>query len=205
MLLPALTLSVIPTGIIARTVRSQVADILSQSLSLACARPRAQRVAHLCPCHEKCRATALAVMGLQVGYLMGGSSILAETVFSAGNRIAAQYRHFFSATCPAAGHHLGAGAVFSCCSTCWWIFCRPPLDPRIKRELTMVDTATTESGPGRSGPRYPARLLARRAAAILRDPGGVVVGVVILLLLAWRCSVRGLSSKIPIKRRCSCA
>ncbi|HBZ7481434.1 TPA: ABC transporter permease, partial [Klebsiella pneumoniae] len=30
MLLPALTLSVIPTGIIARTVRSQVADILSQ-------------------------------------------------------------------------------------------------------------------------------------------------------------------------------
>lgn len=30
MLLPAITLSVIPTGIIARTVRSQVADILSQ-------------------------------------------------------------------------------------------------------------------------------------------------------------------------------
>lgn len=38
MLLPALTLSVIPTGIIARTVRSQVADILNPgSLSLACA------------------------------------------------------------------------------------------------------------------------------------------------------------------------
>lgn len=30
MLLPAFTLSVIPTGIIARTVRSQVADILSR-------------------------------------------------------------------------------------------------------------------------------------------------------------------------------
>jgi peptide/nickel transport system permease protein len=37
MLLPAITLSVIPTGIIARTVRSQVADILSRSLLSACA------------------------------------------------------------------------------------------------------------------------------------------------------------------------
>jgi len=53
MVLPAFTLSVIPTGIIARTARM---------------------VKNAAP-------TALAVMGLQVGYLMGGS-ILVETVFS---------------------------------------------------------------------------------------------------------------------------
>ncbi len=45
MLLPALTLSVIPTGIIARTVRSQVADISAEFI--VGLRPRAQRVAHL--------------------------------------------------------------------------------------------------------------------------------------------------------------
>ena len=39
MLLPAFTLSVIPTGIIARTVRSQVADILSQGVYRRPARP----------------------------------------------------------------------------------------------------------------------------------------------------------------------
>ena len=130
MLLPALTLSVIPTGIIARTVRSQVADILSRVYRWP-ARPRAQRVAHLCPCHENAAPTALAVMGLQVGYLMGGS-ILVETVFSAGNRIAAQYRHFSARPAPAAGHHLGAGAVFVLLNLLVDIL-QTTLDPRIKR------------------------------------------------------------------------
>ncbi len=92
MLLPAITLSVIPTGIIARTVRSQVADILSQEFIVGL-RPRAERIAHLPPRGENAAPTALAVMGLQVGYLMGGS-ILVETVFSAGDRSAAEYGDF---------------------------------------------------------------------------------------------------------------
>jgi peptide/nickel transport system permease protein len=75
-----LTLSVIPTGIIARTALAGGGHS-QPGVYRRPARPRAQRVAHLCPRGEKRRATALAVMGLQVGYLMGGS-ILVETVFS---------------------------------------------------------------------------------------------------------------------------
>jgi peptide/nickel transport system permease protein len=79
--LPALTMSVIPMGIIARTVRALVADILDQEFVQALrAKGLAERgvfrhvVANAAP-------TALAVMGLQLGYLLGGS-ILIETVFS---------------------------------------------------------------------------------------------------------------------------
>ncbi len=70
-------------------------------------------------------------MGLQVGYLMGGS-ILVETVFSAGNRTAAQHRHFSARPAPAAGHHLGAGAVFVLLNLLVDIL-QTTLDPRIKR------------------------------------------------------------------------
>lgn len=111
MLLPALTLSVIPTGIIARTVRSQVADILSQEFIVGLRARGLNESRIFVHVMKNAAPTALAVMGLQVGYLMGGS-ILVETVFSAGNRIAAQYRHFSARPAPAAGHHLGAGAVF---------------------------------------------------------------------------------------------
>jgi peptide/nickel transport system permease protein len=79
--LPALTMSVIPMGIIARTVRALVADILDQEFVQALrTKGLAERgvfrhvVANAAP-------TALAVMGLQLGYLLGGS-ILIETVFS---------------------------------------------------------------------------------------------------------------------------
>ncbi len=111
MLLPALTLSVIPTGIIARTVRSQVADILSRVYRWP-ARPRAQRVAHLCPCHEKCRAHRAGGDGAAGGLSDGRLDPCGDRFLLAGNRIAAQYRHFSARPAPAAGHHLGAGAVF---------------------------------------------------------------------------------------------
>jgi peptide/nickel transport system permease protein len=67
-ILPAVTLSVIPTGIITRTVRALVAKGLSQGAVFF------HVVKNIAP-------TALAVMGVQLGYLMGGS-ILVETVFS---------------------------------------------------------------------------------------------------------------------------
>ncbi len=69
----------------------------------------------------------------------------------------------------------------------------------------MVDTATTKAVPAAAAHATRQGYWRGVLRRLLRDPGGVVVGVVILLLLAWRCSVRGLSSKIPIKRRCSCA
>jgi peptide/nickel transport system permease protein len=81
MILPALTLSAIPTGIITRTLRALVADILSREFVTAlAAKGLSQRVIFL---HvvKNAAPTALAVMGVQFGYLLGGS-ILVETVFS---------------------------------------------------------------------------------------------------------------------------
>lgn len=81
MILPALTMSVIPMGIIARTVRALVADILQQEFVIGLrAKGLTDRgiFAHVV---KNAAPTALAVMGLQLGYLLGGS-ILIETVFS---------------------------------------------------------------------------------------------------------------------------
>ncbi|KZD01024.1 ABC transporter permease [Oceanibaculum pacificum] len=81
LILPAITMSVIPMGIIARTIRALVADILSQDFVQAMrAKGLGERGVFL---HvvKNAAPTALAVMGLQLGYLLGGS-ILIETVFS---------------------------------------------------------------------------------------------------------------------------
>jgi peptide/nickel transport system permease protein len=81
MILPAITMSVIPMGIVARTVRALVADILAQEFVVGLrAKGLTDRgiFAHVV---KNAAPTALAVMGLQLGYLLGGS-ILIETVFS---------------------------------------------------------------------------------------------------------------------------
>lgn len=81
LVLPALTMSVIPMGIIARTVRALVGDILDQEFIVGL---RAKGLTHLGVFRHMVKnaaPTALAVMGLQLGYLLGGS-ILIETVFS---------------------------------------------------------------------------------------------------------------------------
>lgn len=81
LVLPALTLSVIPMGIITRTVRALVADMLQQEFvtSLRARGLGGSRVfRHVA---KNTAPTVLAVAGLQIGYLMGGS-ILVETVFA---------------------------------------------------------------------------------------------------------------------------
>lgn len=81
LILPAVTMSVIPMGVIARTIRALVAEILSQEFVQALgAKGLVDRgiVRHVV---KNTAPTALAVMGLQLGYLLGGS-ILIETVFS---------------------------------------------------------------------------------------------------------------------------
>jgi peptide/nickel transport system permease protein len=81
LILPALTMSVIPMGIIARTVRALVAEILSQEF-IAGLRAKGLSEARIFTHVVKNAApTALAVMGIQLGYLLGGS-ILIETVFA---------------------------------------------------------------------------------------------------------------------------
>ena len=81
MLLPALTMSVIPMGIIARTVRALVAEILAQEFVVGLRAKGLTDVGVFLHVVKNSAPTALAVMGLQLGYLLGGS-ILIETVFA---------------------------------------------------------------------------------------------------------------------------
>ncbi|GJD89922.1 MULTISPECIES: ABC transporter permease [Methylobacterium] len=80
-ILPAVTMSVIPTGIIARTVRALVADILSQDFVEALRAKGMNEWGVFKHVVRNAAPTALAIMGLQLGYLLGGS-ILIETVFA---------------------------------------------------------------------------------------------------------------------------
>jgi len=81
LILPAVTMSVIPIGIIARTIRSLVADILSQDFTQALAAKGLMNRQILRHVIRNAAPTSISVMGLQLGYLLGGS-ILIETVFS---------------------------------------------------------------------------------------------------------------------------
>lgn len=81
MVLPAVTMSVIPMGIIARTVRALVAEILSQEFIVGLRAKGLTDTGIFLHVVKNAAPTALAVMGLQLGYLLGGS-ILIETVFS---------------------------------------------------------------------------------------------------------------------------
>jgi peptide/nickel transport system permease protein len=81
LVLPAVTMSVIPMGIVTRTVRALVGDLLGQEFVTALrAKGLTERrvFVHIA---RNVAPTAIAVMGLQLGYLLGGS-ILIETVFS---------------------------------------------------------------------------------------------------------------------------
>lgn len=79
--LPAITMSVIPMGIIARTVRALVAEILSQEFIAGLRAKGLSEFGVFKHVVKNTAPTALAVMGIQLGYLLGGS-ILIETVFS---------------------------------------------------------------------------------------------------------------------------
>lgn len=81
LILPAITMSVIPMGIIARTVRALVAEILNQEFIVGLRAKGLTDLGIFWHVVKNAAPTALAVMGLQLGYLLGGS-ILIETVFS---------------------------------------------------------------------------------------------------------------------------
>ena len=81
MILPVVTLSLIPMGVVSRLVRANVLEILSQEFvgSLQAKGLRERRV--LRHVMKNAAPSALALMGLQFGYLLGGS-ILVETVYN---------------------------------------------------------------------------------------------------------------------------
>lgn len=81
LVLPASTLAVIPMGIVTRTVRALVAETLNQEFVVALRARGLDGNRIFRHVARNAAPTVLAVAGLQVGYLMGGS-ILVETVFA---------------------------------------------------------------------------------------------------------------------------
>jgi peptide/nickel transport system permease protein len=81
MVLPAITLSMVPIGIIARTTRAAVAEVMNQDFVITLRAKGLSEIAVIRHVLKNAMPQVLAVMGLQFGYLMGGS-ILVETVFT---------------------------------------------------------------------------------------------------------------------------
>jgi peptide/nickel transport system permease protein len=81
LILPAVTMSVIPMGIVTRTVRALVGELLSQEFVTALRAKGLSEGRVFKHIAKNAAPTAIAVLGLQLGYLLGGS-ILIETVFS---------------------------------------------------------------------------------------------------------------------------
>ena len=81
LVLPAVTMAVIPMGIVTRTMRALVGDILSNDFVDALRAKGLGEGRVFLHVIKNAAPTAIAVMGLQLGYLLGGS-ILIETVFS---------------------------------------------------------------------------------------------------------------------------
>jgi peptide/nickel transport system permease protein len=81
MVLPTIALSVIPLGVMTRTVRATVKETLSMEFVTALEAKGLMRGQVLWHVMKNAAPTCLAVMGLQAGNLIGGS-ILIETVFA---------------------------------------------------------------------------------------------------------------------------
>tara|TARA_B110000977_G_scaffold201533_1_gene296678 strand:- start:3084 stop:3953 length:870 start_codon:yes stop_codon:yes gene_type:complete len=81
MVLPALTLAAAPAGIVTRSVRALVAEKLSMDFVSALHAKGLTELQVFVHVIKNAAPTALAVIGVQMGYLMAGS-ILVETVFS---------------------------------------------------------------------------------------------------------------------------
>jgi peptide/nickel transport system permease protein len=81
LLLPAITLSVIPGGIISRSVRATIADVRRRDFVATLKSKGVSERRVLYHVAKNAAPTILAVAGLQTAQLLGGS-ILVETVFS---------------------------------------------------------------------------------------------------------------------------
>jgi peptide/nickel transport system permease protein len=81
LILPVITLSLIPMGVTSRLVRANVLEILSQEFVVTLHAKGLGKRRVLYHTLKNAAPSALALMGLQFGYLLGGS-ILVETVFN---------------------------------------------------------------------------------------------------------------------------
>jgi len=81
LVLPVITLALVPVGILARSTRAAVAEVRNQDFVTTLRAKGLGEFAIIRHVLKNAMPPVLAVMGLQFGYLMGGS-ILVETVFT---------------------------------------------------------------------------------------------------------------------------
>ncbi len=81
LVLPVVTLALVPVGILARSTRAAVAEVRGQDFVTTLRAKGLGEFAIIRHVLKNAMPPVLAVMGLQFGYLMGGS-ILVETVFT---------------------------------------------------------------------------------------------------------------------------
>jgi peptide/nickel transport system permease protein len=81
LVLPVFTLAMIPVGILSRTTRAAVAEVRNQDFVLTLRAKGLSEWAVIRHVLKNSLPQVMAVMGLQFGYLLGGS-ILVETVFT---------------------------------------------------------------------------------------------------------------------------
>jgi peptide/nickel transport system permease protein len=81
LILPVITLAMVPVGILSRSTRAAVAEVRGQDFVTTLRAKGLSEAAIIRHVLKNAMPPVLAVMGLQFGYLMGGS-ILVETVFT---------------------------------------------------------------------------------------------------------------------------
>jgi peptide/nickel transport system permease protein len=132
LILPSITLSAIPAGIIARSVRSTVAEVRKQPFVqtlYAKGLPGRRVFVHVT---RNAMPTVLAVMGLQLAQLLGGS-ILVETVFSWPGSGFLMNNAIFTRDLPVLQGTILVLAAFFMLINLLVDIAQAALDPRIKR------------------------------------------------------------------------
>lgn len=132
MVLPVIALSVIPAGIVTRTVRGAVAELLNMEFVEALRAKGLSEFRIIRHVAKNAAPQVLAVMGLQLGYLLGGS-ILIETVFAWPGTGLLLNNAIFSRDIPVLqGTILALALIFVALNLVVDIV-QAALDPRIKR------------------------------------------------------------------------
>ena len=111
LILPAVTMSVIPMGIITRTVRALVGDLLSQEFVLALRAKGLTEKRVFVHVAKNAAPTAIAVMGLAARLSARRLDPDRDRVLLAGHRLPAQLGDLPARPAAAAGHDPGARAV----------------------------------------------------------------------------------------------
>jgi peptide/nickel transport system permease protein len=132
LLLPAIALCVVPMGIITRTVRATVAEVLGQEFVQALRAKGLKESSIFAHVVKNAAPITLAVVGLQLGYLLGGS-ILVETVFSWPGTGFLLYDAVFRRDIPLLQGIILVLALFFVFLNLLVDIVQPGLDPRMRR------------------------------------------------------------------------